>query len=122
MWHCSSDKGMQLGHVIGHYLDGRNRVGKIPSSLWRRHILGGRKAVPNACILPSESRRDTTCRRCAHLSGGVGLCAGINGVLNRFRTIVPYGSGVAGIHWCSQRWVSGIIGVYWAVTGISEQT
>ena len=73
--------------------------------------MGSRKAVPNVCILPLESRRDTTCRRCAHLGGSVGVCAGMNGVLNRLGTIVPSGSGISSVYQWSLRWVSGIMGV-----------
>ena len=82
--------------------------------------MGGRKAVPNTHILPSESRRDTTCRRHACLGGGVGLHARKNGVLNGLRTIVPFRSGIVGIHWWSLRWVSGMMGVDWAVIGESK--
>jgi hypothetical protein len=83
-------------------------------------VLASRNAVPNVRILPSESRSDTTWRRCTHLSGGVGLRARINGVLNMLGSIVPSGSGIVGIQWWFQRWVSGIIGVEWAVIGVSE--
>ena len=43
---------MWVQRVVGAYLDGRNGVGKIPPRRCRRHILGGRKVVPNAHILP----------------------------------------------------------------------
>ena len=84
--------------------------------------MGGRNAIPNAHILPSESRSDTTWRRCARLSGGVGLCARMKGVLNGLGSIVPSGSGVVGVQWWSQRWVSGIMGIDWAIAGVSEWT
>ena len=84
--------------------------------------MGSRNAVPNAHILPSESRSDTTWRRHARPGGGVGLHAGINGVLNRLGSIVPSRSGIVGVQWWSQRWVSGIIGVEQAVRGVSEWT
>ena len=72
--------------------------------------MGGRNVVPNACILPYESRSVTTCRRGARLGCGVGLHARIYEVLNGLGIIMPSGSGVIGIHQWSRRWVSGIIG------------
>ena len=83
--------------------------------------MGGRNAVPNVCILPSESRSNTTWR-CTHLSGGVGLRARINGMLNGLGSIVSSGSSVVGVQRWSRRWVSGIMGVEWFVVGVSERT
>jgi hypothetical protein len=105
---------------VGTYLDGGNGVGKIPPSRCRRRMLGGRNVVPNACILPCESRSKTTCRRGMRFGHGVGLHAGIYGVLNGLGRIVTSGSGVVGVHRWSCRWVSGIIGVDWASVGLSE--
>ena len=82
--------------------------------------MGGRNAIPNAHILPSESRRDTTYRRCTGLSGGVGLHARINGVLSGLGSMVPSGSSMVGVQWWSQRWVLGIMGVDRAITGVSK--
>jgi hypothetical protein len=84
--------------------------------------LAGRKAIPNACILPLESRSDTTWRRRARLSGGVGHRARINGVLSGLGSMVPSGSGVVGVQWWSCRWLSGIMGVDRVVAGVSERT
>jgi hypothetical protein len=84
-------------------------------------MLGGRNAIPNVCILPLESRSNTTWRRHARLGGGVRLHAGINRVLNRLGSIVPSRSSVVGVQQWSQRWVSGIMGVDWAVARVSEQ-
>ena len=64
-------------HVVGAYLDGGNGVGKIPPGRWSRRVLGGRNVVPNARVLPSESRSSTTCRRGARFGRGVGLRAGM---------------------------------------------
>jgi hypothetical protein len=82
--------------------------------------LGGRNVVPNARILPCESRSTTTCRRGAQLGRGVGLHARIYGVLNGLGIIVPSGSRVIGVHQWSRRWVSGIIGVDWAGVRLCE--
>jgi hypothetical protein len=108
--------------VIGTYLDGGNGVGKIPPGRWRRHVLGGRNVVPNACILPCESRSIVTWSRGTLLGLGVGLHVGRYGVLSGFGRIVPSGSRVVGVHRWSLRWVSGIIGVDRAGVGVSEHT
>jgi hypothetical protein len=112
----------QIRHIVGVYLDGGNRVGKIPPGRCRRRVLGGRNVVPNACILPCESRSKTTCSRGALLGLGVGLCVGRYGVLSGLGRIVPSGSGVVGIHRWSCRWVSGITGVDRAGVGLIECT
>ena len=83
-------------------------------------MLGRRKVVPNACILPCESRRATTCRRGARLGRGIRLHTGIYGVLSGLDIMVPSGSGVVGVHRWLHRWVSGIVGVDWAGVGLSE--
>jgi hypothetical protein len=83
-------------------------------------VLGRRKVVPNVHILLCESRRATTCRRGTRLGWGIGLRAGIYGVLSRLDIMVPSGSGVVGIHQWSRRWVSGIVGIDWAGVGLSE--
>ena len=83
--------------------------------------MGSRNIIPNAHILPSESRRDTTWRRRAHLGGGVGLHAGINRVLKGLGRIVPSGSGVIGVQRWSHKWVSGIFGVDQVIARVSEQ-
>ena len=108
--------------VVGTYLDGGNRVGKIPSCRCRRHMLGRRKVVPNAYILPCESRSATTCRRGVQFGCGVGLCVGMYGVLSGLERIVPSGSRVVDIYRWSCRWVLGIIGVDRAGVGLSECT
>ena len=102
---------MGVQRVVGTYLDGGNGVGKIPPGCCRRRMLGGRKVVPNARILPCKSRSATTCKRGAGLGQGVRLHVGIYGVLNRLGIMVPSRSGVVGVHWWSRRWVSGITGV-----------
>ena len=107
--------------IIWTYLDGGNGVGKIPPCQCRRCVLGGRNVVPNACVLPCESRSKTTCRRGVQFGCGVGLHAGIYGVLNGLGRIVPSRSGVVGVYRWSRRWVSGIIGVDWASVGLSER-
>jgi hypothetical protein len=109
-------------HVVGAYLDGGNGVGKIPPGRWSRRVLGGRKVVPNACILPCESRSIVTCSRGALLGLGVGLCVGRYGVLSGLGRMVPSGSGVVGVHRWSRRWVSGITGVDRAGVGLIERT
>ena len=108
--------------IIRTYLDGGNGVGKIPPRRCRRRVLGGRNVVPNARILPCESRSKATCRRGAWLGRGVGLRVRIYGVLNGLGRIVPSGSGVVGVHQWSRRWVSGITGVDRAGVGLSERT
>jgi hypothetical protein len=50
----------RVRRVVRAYLDGGNGVGKIPPSRWSRCVLGGRNVVPNACILPCESRSIAT--------------------------------------------------------------
>jgi hypothetical protein len=85
-------------------------------------VLAGRNAVPNACILPLESRSDTTWRRYVLLARGVGHGAGIKGVLNGLGIIVPSRSRVVGIHLWLHRWVSGIMGVKQSISGVGEQT
>ena len=85
-------------------------------------MLGGRKVVPNARILPCESRSIATCSRGAQLGLGVGLRVGRYGVLSGLGRIVPSGSGVVGVHRWSRRWVSGIVGVDLAGVGLSERT
>ena len=84
--------------------------------------MGSRNVVPNARILPCESRSATTCRRGAQLGRGVGLCIGIYGVLRGLGIIVPSGSGVVGVHRWSLMQVLGISGVAWAGVGFSERT
>jgi hypothetical protein len=108
--------------VVGAYLDGGNGVGKIPPGRWSRRVLGGRKVVPNARVLPCESRSKTTCSRGALLGLGVGLRVSRYGVLNGLGRIVPSGSGVVGVHRWSHRWVSGITGVDQAGVGLIERT
>jgi hypothetical protein len=83
-------------------------------------VLGGRNVVPNARILPSESRRDTTWRRRARLGRGVGLRARINGVLKGLGRIVPSGSSIIGVQQWSQRWVSRIVGIDRANIGVGD--
>ena len=112
----------QVRRVVGAYLDGGNGVGKIPPGRWSRRVLGGRKVVPNARVLPCESRSKTTCSRGALLGLGVGLCVGRYGVLNGLGRIVPSGSGVVGVHQWSRRWVSGITGVDRAGVGLIDRT
>ena len=112
----------RVWHVIGTYLDGRNGVGKIPPGRCRRHVLGGRNVVPNACILPCESRSATTCSRGAWLGRGVGLRVGIYGVLSELGMIVPCGSRVVGVHRWSLRQVLGIIGIDRVGVGLSDCT
>jgi hypothetical protein len=107
--------------VIGAYLDGGNGVGKIPPGQWSRHVLGGRKVVPNVRILPRESRSMVTCSRGAWLGRGVGLRVGRYGVLSRLGRIVPSGPGVVGVHQWSRRWVSGIPGVDRASVGLIKR-
>jgi hypothetical protein len=109
-----------MWRVVGTYLDGGNGVGKIPFCRCRRHVLGRRKVVPNACILPCESRSATTCRRGVQFGCGVGLRVGMYGVLSGLERIVPSGSRVVDVHRWSCRWVLGIIGVDWAGVGHSE--
>jgi hypothetical protein len=111
-----------VGRIVGVYLDGGNGVGKIPPQRCRRRVLGGRNVIPNARILPCESRSKTTCSRGAWLGLGVGLRARMYGVLNGLGRIVPSRSGVVGIHQWSRRWVSGIVGIDWAGVRLSEQT
>jgi hypothetical protein len=112
----------RVRRVVWAYLDGRNGVGKIPPGRWRRHVLGGRNVVPNARVLPCESRSKTTCSRGALLGLGVGLHVGRYGILNGLGRIVPSRSGVVGIHRWSRRWVSGITGVDWAGVGLIDCT
>jgi hypothetical protein len=85
-------------------------------------MLGGRKVVPNAHVLPCESRSKTTCSRGALLGLGVGLRIGRYGVLNGLGRMVPSRSRVVGIHWWSRRWVLGIIGVDQAGVGLIDRT
>ena len=113
---------MRVWCVVGAYLDGGNGVGKIPPGQCRRRVLGGRNVVPNARVLPCESRSRMTCRRGAWLGLGVRLRVGMYGVLNGLGRIVPSGSRVVGVHWWSRRWVSGIIGVDRAGVGLGEHT
>jgi hypothetical protein len=108
-------------HIVGGYLDGGNGVGKIPPGRWSSHILGGRKVVPNARVLPCESRSSTTCSRGALLGLGIGLHIGRYSVLKGLGRIVPSRSGVVGVHRWSHRWVSGIMGVDWAGVGLIER-
>ena len=112
----------RVWRVVRTYLDSGNGVGKIPSRRCRRHVLGGRCVIPNACVLLCESRSKTTCRRGALCGLGVGLRARIYRVLNGLGRIVPSGSGVVGVHRWSHRWVSGIMGVDRAGVGLSECT
>jgi hypothetical protein len=112
----------RVRRVVRAYLDGGNGVGKIPPGRWSRRVLGGRKVVPNARILPCESRSIVTCSRGALLGLGVGLRVGRYGVLSGLGRIVPSGSGVVGVHRWSRRWVSGIIGIDRAGVGLSERT
>jgi hypothetical protein len=107
---------------IQAYLDGRNRVGKIPPGQCRRRVLGGRNVIPDARILPCKSRSKTTCSRGALLGLGVGLRVGRYSVLNGLGRIVPSRSGVVGVHRWSRRWVLGIIGVDWAGVRLSDHT
>jgi hypothetical protein len=113
---------MWVRRVVRAYLDSGNRVGKIPPGRWSRRMLGGRKVVPNARVLPCESRSKTTCSRGALLGLRVGLRIGWYGVLNGLGRIVPSGSGVVGVHQWSRRWVSGITGVDRAGVGLIERT
>ena len=108
--------------IVGTYLDGGNGVGKIPPGRWSRRVLGGRYVIPNARILPCESRRSVTCSRGALLGLGVGLRVGRYGVLSGLGRRVPSGSRVVGVHRWSRRWVSGIVGVDLAGVGLSECT
>jgi hypothetical protein len=112
----------RVRHVVWAYLDGGNGVGKIPSGRWSRRVLGGRKVVPNACVLPCESRSKMTCSRGTLLGLGVGLRVSRYGVLNGLGRIVPSGSRVVGIHRWSHRWVSGIAGVDLAGVGLIDCT
>jgi hypothetical protein len=112
----------RVRRVVRAYLDGGNGVGKIPPGRWSRRVLGGRNVLPNARILPCESRSIVTCSRGALLGLGVGLRVGRYGVLSGLGRIVPSRSGVVGVHRWSRRWVSGITGVDRAGAGLIERT